>query len=146
MGAHSTIFTLSCHKNCKLATHKISSPENIFSNSTTTSTTTTRATMATQQKAPKTAKAHSKRLRDVLPKRGFEYKQRHDLFASSSDTAAFKAALQDATTNFSRPEVDEILAALMKKAKELKKRGDSDHGVVFDRAGKHTEVNFYSMH
>lgn len=98
--------------------------------------------MATMQQAPKPAQKRTKRLRDALPKRGFEFKLHRNVIASSDDAALFKEALERATPNLGRHDVDQVLADLMTKAKEVKKRGDTDHGVVIERAGKKMPVSF----
>lgn len=96
--------------------------------------------MATKQQVAKPKKKQTKRLRDGLPKRGFEFKIGQNLFASDDDAASFRATLESVTPNLSRHEVDDALADIMKKAKEVKRPGDSDHGVVIERARKRVSV------
>lgn len=90
-----------------------------------------------QQEKKKKAKKQ-KRLRDVLPVRGFEHRVNEDIFENPSDNNAFKAALQQATNNLNKTEVDQLLADLVKKATEVKNSGDTTRTVAFDEAGKQT--------
>ncbi|KAK7739240.1 hypothetical protein SLS62_011285 [Diatrype stigma] len=90
------------------------------------------------QQNKKKAKKREKTLPDVLPTRGFEYRIGQKAFEDPDDTYAFKAAMHQATNNLNKTEVDQLLADLMKKAKEVKKPGDSDRTIAFEEAGRQT--------
>lgn len=91
-----------------------------------------------QKQPEKKAKKKVKSLRDVLPTRGFEFRAEQPVLANSLDAYAFKSAMHEVTNNLDREEVDRLLAGLVKKAKEVKKPGATDHTVAFEEAGKKT--------
>ncbi|CAJ2502215.1 Uu.00g096090.m01.CDS01 [Anthostomella pinea] len=91
---------------------------------------------APQEQAIKAPKRRTKHTREALPKVGFVYKEGVKMFQREQDSAAFKQALQQVSSNLHKIEVDEALAELFTKAKELKKQGSIQLAPTFEAAGK----------
>ncbi|KAI0017434.1 hypothetical protein F4780DRAFT_796158 [Xylariomycetidae sp. FL0641] len=77
-----------------------------------------------------------KTARDHLPKSGFSYRKGTVVFMDGKDSAAFKIAIANATDNMSdRTLVDERLAELFEKAKELRRESMFNND-VYEKVGK----------
>ncbi|KAI0481913.1 hypothetical protein GGR56DRAFT_669842 [Xylariaceae sp. FL0804] len=77
-----------------------------------------------------------KTARDHLPKSGFTHRKGTILFVDGKDNAAFKIAVANATNNSGdRIQVDERLAELFEKAKELRRESMFNND-VYEKVGK----------